>query len=82
MIGTILMIAEFELYNDREYIENNIETYKGKTYKDLFSGNNFNDEQKEMFDIKYFNGEILEKNKIVRYVAFENENNTIVIRDS
>ena len=82
MIDLILKIAEYELYCDKEYIEENVETYKNKTYKELFSGNNFNDEEKEFFGIKYFNGEMLIQDAIVRYIAVEKENETIVIRDS
>ena len=78
MIDLILKIAEYELYCDKEYIEENVETYKNKTYKELFSGNNF----KEFFGIKYFNGEMLIQDAIVRYIAVEKENETIVIRDS
>jgi len=76
-------IAMFELGLDEDYIINNIETYKGKTYEQLFSGDNFDDTKKNLFDTDYYHGEMINDEIITSYIAIETrDDKTLVIRDS
>ena len=77
---TIEKIAEFELGMDDDYIKKNIEVYENKTYDEVFSGENYNDQKKEMFGTEYFHGEIIENEFIVEYVAVQTKDKTLVVK--